>query len=170
MKRELVKNIGQVKKLEMPVDWCNLSPERKLDHAPYIIEYAPVKNTGVTLTFYYRGKRIDNQSGQDFLRVLKEPPHQVSAADKELIEMVIRDASVDEWFDTYSIYTEKLNGRPVLFLDGVWRKSNLRTLGLFIDTDKTGTAVQELHFSAPAEIYGDYLEEAMSALESIKWK
>lgn len=170
MKQELVKNLGQVKRFEIPLNWLDLGPEARLNHGPFVKEYAPTENEEVKLTFYYRGKRVDKQSGQDFLRVLKQPPHQVSAQDKELLSLVIREASMEDWFETYSMYTEKLNGKTVLFLDGLWLKSNLRSLSLFIDTDNTGTAVQELHFSAPQDQFGDYIEEAMAAFETIKWK
>jgi hypothetical protein len=133
-------------------------------------EFAPQGNDTIKLSFYYRGRRIGATTGSRFVDVLSRPERQLSVQEKEAIGLVLRDASDPEWFELKSLRTIRLKGKSVLLYEGSWKKSGLADMGIFIDADGTGTAVQEIHFVAPEKDYQACLQRVSQALESIEWK
>jgi len=164
-----IKRQGQVKSMRLPHGWTTCPAERSTGE-DFLREFHPGERDDVRLSFYYRGHRIARGGASDFLAVLGQPEHELSAAEAQSVDLVIRDASEKAWFRIDSIRTDRLNGKRALVVEGVWRKSGLGDLGIFIDADGTGSAVQEIHFLAPIDVYSSYLAVAQGALRSIVWK
>lgn len=168
MQQLKVKNLGQVKHIEIPTGW--VAKLDRDDSQPYLKEYSPQDRADVKLIFYYRGSRVDRQSGIDFHNILKLAPHDLPPAEKLSLVFVLRDIGATDLFETLSMRTDNINRKTVLLTEGLWRKSNLHNLAIFVDTDGTGTAVQEIHYTAPPAVYLKYLPTIKDAIKSIKWK
>lgn len=165
----LVENQGQVKRMQLPEGWLEREPPPRTSHT-FIREFQAADNEEVTLSFFYRGHRTAAGDAENFLSVLAKPAHELSTEEADSIRVVIRDASEGKWFSTNSIRTEDLKGKSVLVLEGVWKQSDVADLGIFVDSDGTGSAVQEIHFLAPKTEYAKYLRVVDEALQSVKWK
>jgi hypothetical protein len=168
-KQEIVKNQGQIKHLTVPLDWREIK-SHEIGGSQYIREFAPADRDDIKLIFYYRGKRVDQESGENFLKVLALPEHELSQDERQRVEWIIRNASEPDWFATRSLRTEHVNKKKSLVMEGTWLADNSVDLGLFFDTDKTGTAIQEIHYTAPEADYQAFLPIAVSAIKSIVWK
>lgn len=168
-KRRLVENQGQVKSMQLPEGWFEREVEETTSHT-FMRQFQAADNEEVTLSFYYRGHRTSDGDATNFLRVLGQPDHELSSEEAKSVRSIIRNASDADWFLTNSIRTENLKGKCVLMLEGIWKASDLADLGVFVDSDGTGSAVQEIHFTAPKDEYSKYLAMIEEALKSVKWK
>jgi hypothetical protein len=162
----MVKRHGQIKELTMPENWCEL----KMAEGQLIREFAPIERDDIRISFFYRGHRVHREAGEAFLKVLACPEHELSAEERESIEWIIRNASEPDWFATRSMRTETVNKKMVLVFEGIWIADRIANLGLLFDTDETGTAVQEIHYTAPESEYYQYLPVAVNAIKTVVWK
>ncbi len=168
MKSEL-KNEGQISSMQLPENWVEAKAAKTLAN-DHLREFVSSANADVKLCFYYRGKTIAAGAARDFCGVLQEPEHILTEEEIESLSIVLRNAAYAESFSTSSIKTETINGKRVLIVEGIWQVNQIFDLSIFIDSDKSGSAVQEIHFFAPALNYVNYLKEAQEAIESITWK
>jgi hypothetical protein len=170
MKQIVVTNRGQVKRFDVPEGWSETTPSRGVGDVDYLQEFTSAENEAVKLSFYYRGTRINKVTATEFLHIQATEPHELLPAERERIGIVIRDAAETKWFDLQSIRTDVINKKKVLVVEGTWRKNRLSNLGLFLDTDGSGSAIQEIHYLAPEEDYQQFLPVAIKAIKSIEWK
>jgi len=123
------------------------------------------------LSFYYRGKRCNDYSGKAFLKTLKAPPHELTDDEFATLQEIMRVKN-SKVFTKKSARTEDINGKRVLVVEGTQEKGKpeeKEEKSLFIDSDGTGTAVQEVFFLAPLNKYREHLAEVNKALSSINW-
>lgn len=163
-----VKNQGQIKSMELPEGWLEC-PLEKRTASDYIREFRAPTNEDVKIAFYYRGNRIGQGGATDFLTVLALPDHELSSEEFESVDVVVRNASDADFFLLSSSRTETIKGKRLLIVEGIWKKSGLVDLGLFIDSDKTGSAVQEVHYEAPEKDYEHFVEQVEKAFQTIVW-
>jgi hypothetical protein len=168
MKFEL-KNEGQISSMQLPENWVE-AKAAKTSANDHLREFVSSANEDVKLCFYYRGKTIGAGSARDFHGILQEPDHMLSEEEIESLSIVLRNAAYAESFSTSSIKTQTVNGKRVLIVEGIWRVNQIFDLSIFIDSDNTGSVVQEIHFFAPALNSDNYLKDAHEAIESITWK
>ncbi len=168
MKVEL-KNEGQISSMQLPENWVEAKAVKTLA-GDQLREFISSANEDVKLCFYYRGKTIAAGAARDFCGILQEHDHMLSEEEIESLSIVLRNAAYAESFATSSIKTQTINGKRVLIVEGIWRVNQIFDLSIFIDSDNTGSAVQEIHFFAPALNYASYLNDALVAIESITWK
>ncbi|HMW89000.1 MAG TPA: hypothetical protein PKN86_03790 [Candidatus Obscuribacter sp.] len=167
--RVRVKDHGQVKHLELPPGWTPC-PEDQRTSGAYLKEFRSQESEDVKLSFYYRGQRIPRVAAEEFQNILAHDAHELTTEELEQVEIVIRNASDEEYFSLSSSHTEDINGKRILIVEGVWKTSGLADYGLFIDSDNTGSAVQEIHFLAPERDYVNYIDQIEQVLASIVWK
>ena len=163
-----LKNQGQIKSMELPDGWVECLLEKRTA-TDFLKEYRSPESAEVKLAFYYRGKRIAPDGAADFLKVLSQPDHELSEEEFDSVDLVVRNASDPDFFLLSSSRTEEISGKRVLIVEGIWKKSDLVDLGLFIDSDKTGSAVQEIHFEAPQSEYGLFVDQVEKSLKTIVW-
>lgn len=169
MAKPIVVSQGQAKQLTLPPGWREIKPfnNRTTD---YSREFAPSERDDVKIVFFYRGQRVHRGAGEQFLKVLSLPDHELSQDERASVEWIIRNASEPDWFEIKSLRTEHVNRRSALVMEGVWLKDRLANLGLFFDADKTGTAIQEIHYIAPESAYYEFLPVVVNAIRTIVWK
>ncbi len=164
-----IKNQGQVKSLELPAEWIELPPEKHTGK-DFVREFRAAANENVKLAFYYRGHRIAPGGADDFKHVLAQENHELSAEEFLSVDLVVRNASDADYFTLSHCRTEDLGGKRVLIVEGVWKTSVLADFGIFIDSDLTGSAVQEIHFLAPEKEYMNYIDQIEQIVKTIVWK
>jgi hypothetical protein len=163
-----LKKQGQIKSMDLPDGWVECLSEKRTA-SDFLREFRAPESAEVKLSFYYRGKRIAPGGAADFLQVLSLPDHELSQEEFDSVDLVIRNASDPDFFLLSSSRTETINGKRVLLVEGIWKNGGLVDMGVFIDSDKTGSAVQEVHYQAPQKDYEHFVEEVENSLKTIVW-
>lgn len=164
--QEMVKGIGQIKQMTLPMGYV-------LDKDPsdlLLKEYYAESDDRVRFSFYYRGHRIPEAQGEIFKQMLAAGPRDLGLPDLEPISLIVMNVVLPEYFDFGNARISDLCGRRVLIVDGYWKGDGTSAFAVYVDSDGTGTAIQEIHFVAPPQLYPLYLEAAKSALKTIIWK
>lgn len=155
---------GPVKKMVLPDPWKLLSDE------DYQRRYCRADDHEVALSFYFRGKPASNHTASRFRALLDAPPHKLTSEELLDLEVVIRDASEDVYFDLKDAYTEPLNGSMIYVVRGYWKLSDADSLGIFVDSSGDGETIEEIYYTAPPNQFENYLSEVREALNSIEWR
>lgn len=167
-----VTDIGQIKAMDLPSTWTAGTVQQNVFAADAYKEFNPDKDVDVKMCFYYRGIRTGRYAGEAFQKVLKEAPHDLSDEEYSSLQETLRNKDAD-YFTKTSARTEDINGKRVLVVEGSFsnNKSNQTdNKTIYVDSDGTGTAVQEIYFQAPAGKYKQYAADADRAFKSINWK
>ena len=165
-----VKDLGQVEKMTMPSGWEAGPDYSKRQHAASYQEFHPPGQPECQLGFYYRGRRTSETAGELFKDVLAKPAHELSGAEYASLQEVVRDKAKAEDFTVKTAHTEEINGKKVLVVEGRYNGNQNDAKHMFIDSDGTGTAVQEVFFQASKEKFAKYGNAADQAMRSVVWK
>lgn len=134
-------------------------------------DYHLKSNADVKFYFDYRGSRMGAQSSRSFHDLLAKPAHALTAQELESMHQVLgANRSNKDDFRISSATTEDLNGKRVLKIEGNYPKHGLNARTIFVDTDGTGSAVQEITFQAPAAEFLKHKASSDNAFKSIHWK
>jgi len=158
---------GQIHSMVMPAGWEKRSDVR-LPAGAGLVEFHPHGQDDVRLNAFYRGRRVGIEAANAFKECLAKPPHQLQDQELKVLAVVLRDKGSD--FDIFSARTIDLNGKRVLSVEGCFKdqeKTGEKTL--YVDSDGTGSAIQEISYCAHGKDYQRYLGEAEKAFRSIIW-
>ncbi len=165
-----LKDLGQINKIDLPGGWKNGTDYNNGQHSATYKEFHPAAAPDCQLGFYYRGHRTSESAGCNFHNLLQKPPHNLSEQELKSLGEIVRDKANPKDFTATSARTEDLNGKRVLMIEGEYTASKQVAKHMFIDSDGTGTAVQEVFFQADSKQYPKYSPAASDAMKSIKWK
>ncbi len=165
-----INNLGQIDKMEMPGGWQAGPDYNSAQHAATYQEYHPNGAPDCQIGFYYRGKRTSDFGGKNFHELLDKAPHELSPEELRSVKETLRDKADPNDFTLSSARTEDLNGKRVLIVEGRYNAIQQDSKHIFVDSDGSGTAVQELFFQAPKEKFPQYKKAADEAIKSIRWK
>jgi hypothetical protein len=163
----IVAGHGQISQLVLPAGWIEGDPSES--GARLLRPFNLPGNVDVEICLYYRGGPMSDNSAELFANLLKEPAHTLSQHEYDLIWEVLEHASDPRAFQMEKAETIDLNGKRVLAVLGFWPASGLKSYMLMLDADGTGRFVQEIYYSAPADLYATYLSMAQASLQSIEW-
>ena len=145
---------------------------RKDVHLPAgagLTEFHAPGNDNIRLNSYYRGSRVNPAAAAAFKDCLAKPPHQLQSKELTDLAEVLGDKSSD--FDIFFARTADLNGKRVLSVEGSYKdKDHTGSKTIYVDSDGSGSAVQEISYSATGKDYPSHLSEAEKAFKSIIWK
>lgn len=161
---------GQINSMDVPTDWVKRDGVH-LRAGAGLDEYHPAGNNDVRLNSFYRGQRISFDAAKAFKDCLSNAPHQIAKGSDELTSLseVLNDRSRN--FNVTQVYTEILNGKKVLIVEGAYKDAEHTTSKtIYVDSDGTGSAIQEISYTAPGALYKAHLPAAENALKSITWK
>lgn len=161
---------GQIDSMNVPVNWLERPPVR-LQSGAGLIEYHAPNDSDVRLNSYYRGNRISDEGAKAFKKCLADPTHEIAKGSEELASLAeVLDGKTRN-FNVSKAFTDELNGKKVLIVEGSYKDAEHTTSRtVFIDSDGSGSAIQELAYSAPGASYNAHLPEAEKSIKSIKWK
>jgi hypothetical protein len=158
---------GQIEAMSVPDGWVKRADVR-LAAGAGLVEYHPPGHNDIRLNSFYRGSRISAEAAQAFNQCLAKPPHDLKQDELQTLSQVLRDKSYD--FNG-SAKTEDLNGKRVLVVEGRYTdKEHTASQTIYVDSDGTGSAVQEISYTACAQDYQANLNKAQKAFNSIIWK
>lgn len=167
-----VSNIGQIEQMLLPENWVKGVVYKAGIGGDLFQEYHPKSEPDVTMCFYYRGLRTSKVAGEIFHKVLQKSPHKLTEAEfTNLIETMRNKDPKD--FAMCSAYTEDINGRRVLVVEGsfdIGKESQSDNRSIYVDADGSGTAVQEIYFQCPKEKFQGHIDEVNASLNSINWR
>lgn len=162
--------IGQVAEMNLPPGWKEGQPEKSGSGTSSFREFHAADSPEAKLCFYYRGRRISEEGGRHFHNLLEKPPHNLSAEEVQSLGEALRDRANPDDFNMLVAKTEDINGKRVLVIEGRYKEIQQDTRALLVDSDGSGTAVQEIYYQAPKDLFPKYLLAASSAMKSIQWK
>jgi hypothetical protein len=168
--QDRVTDLGQISRMEMPSGWQAGPDYNNRQHGATYREFHPAGDPGCQLGFYYRGHRTSAMAGEKFHDVLQKPSHIVGEAELASLKEIVRDKANPKDFELKSAHTEDINGKRVLILEGRYTGNQQDAKHIFIDSDGTGTAVQEVFFQAPKDKYQRYAKVADDAMHTARWK
>lgn len=163
-------SLGQIQEMQPPAGWQEGKPVKPTAGSSLYQEFHPADQPDVRLCFYYRGRRVSESAGEAFHDILQKPAHTLSAAELTSIKEVLRDKANPNAFGTLAARTEDMNGKRVLVIEGHYKGIQHDTHAIFIDSDGTGSAVQEVYYQAHKDKYERYHQAALGSLKSIGWK
>jgi hypothetical protein len=163
-------SIGQVHEMKIPSGWMEGQSVKPVGGSSLFREFHPSEDPEVKLCFFYRGRRVSDQSAKAFHSALEQPAHTLKANELESLREVLREKGNPQQFNITAARTEDLNGKRVLVVEGKYLNTELESRALFVDSDGSGSAVQEIYYQAPRAQYAQNLQAAIDAMKSIRWK
>lgn len=165
-----VRDIGQVSTLTLPDNFEKGQETGGTAGTNSFREYHSKDDPSIQLYFEYRGMRTTPEAAKAFQDVLKDPPHVLKQSEINSLTTTLRDKGYPEDFKIMVAKTQDINGKRVLSVEGEYAKHKLMARTLFVDSDNTGSAVQEITFQAPSDKFMKNIPKGAKALESIQWK
>jgi hypothetical protein len=165
-----VTDVGQVRSLTLPATWQQGRIVKPLAGAGAYRQYHRTDAPESVIVMYYRGRRTALNAGKRFRNVLDKPPHVLTHTEARALGEIIRDRASAQDFKIVLACTQDWNGKRVLIIEGKWNELQHDTFAILIDSDGTGTAIQEIYFQAPCDQYPGRIIEAKRVLKSIVWK
>jgi hypothetical protein len=168
-------NVGQIEQMKAPPGWQEGKTVKPTGGSSFYREFHPPEATDVTLGFYYRGRRVSEQAGNAFHNLLQKPldkngVYTLKPSELESVREVLRDKLDPQAFKLMTAEIKEIRGKKVMTIEGLAPAAQKETRAVYIDSDGTGTAVQEILYQAPAAQYSRYLPAITSALKTIQWK
>lgn len=162
--------IGQIDSITIPPGWIEVHEEKGRDVPFTMRRFQPADDENPILAFFYRGRRIDKDSAERFRQILALPAHVLSKKEFDDLKAVLRDKNDPEEFQVVIAKTEEFNGKRVLIVEGRYLGISEDNRHMFIDSDGTGSAVQEVFYQAHRRVFPLYYRTAAAAMKTIKWK
>lgn len=164
-------DLGQIARLNMPPGFVKGESEGGTSGNNYFAEYHLEADPEVKLYFEYRGHRTSKAQAEKFHALLNKPAHKLSPEETQSdFGEILSDKNIPQDFHTQIAKTQDINGKRVLVVEGRYINHDLQARTLYVDTDSTGSAIQEITFQTPVDKRSKYFTSGIKALESIKWK
>jgi hypothetical protein len=158
---------GQIESMNVPTGWVKRG-KVSLRAGAGLVEYNPVGQENVRLKSFYRGNSVSDEAASAFKDCLNKPPHLLKPEELKGLSEILRDKAYDF---KGSAKTEDLNGKRVLVLEGRYSdEKHTSTQTIYVDSDGTGSAIQEIAYTASGKDYTANLVKAQKAFKSIVWK
>lgn len=164
-----IENLGAVEKMKLPAGWSKGEQRSGIGGLGHSQQFLLSDSKDTELTVFERGRRYESNASA-FKSILAQPPHTLSAAEKEALGPILGNYGDPRAFAMASCKTEDLNGKKVLLIEGSWQELGHRSYSLINNPDGEGQTVQEIFFKAPAKKYELYLPLAKQSIKSIQWK
>jgi len=165
-----VKDLGQIAEMKLPKGFVCGTPDSAGGKTKSFQEYHSSGDPLLKVYFEYRGHRMSEGSSKTFHQLLTEAPHTLRQAEVNKLTEVLQDKSDPGAFRISVSKTVDINGKRVLVVEGQYLQQGLQARTLFVDSDGTGSAVQEITFQAPVNSFSKGIVDGAKSLESIEWK
>jgi hypothetical protein len=168
-----ISNHGQISFLTLTGDWKEESPQ----HGPgtSLKRIFTLKdNPSVSTALFYRGSRIKKPAAQAFHELLAKPSHMLSPEELSSIAEVLEITTPinNKNFELMFSSTQLIGGKMVLIIEGHTKSSlpSMSTFAMYVDSDNSGQAVQEIYFRCPTSIYKQFVKGKDHPFTQIRWK
>lgn len=164
-RRETV-SFGQVDSVMLRDDWEKGITEAT--PAPFS-EYHSTKFPETKLCFFYRGHRMSESGSNNFTQTLSQADHALSKSEIQSLQEVLGTKADKESYTMLDARTQSLNGKRVLIVRGAYLENHYENETVYVDSDGSGSAVQEIYWQSPRSDYAAQ-RQVRAALRSISWK
>lgn len=176
--QRIAKDMGPIDEMTLAGNWTGGTPEYGRTSPAYIRRtYQLADEPQAILKYNDRGLRIPQTDGNSFNALLSEPfdksthAHQINNPES----LKTSQKRVLNFMDPDNIALEKasvleVGGKRVLMIRGEYKEQGKPFLKMYFPADEDGTAVRELEYKAPVNIFAKHLNAIQEALWSIKWK
>jgi hypothetical protein len=161
---------GQISRMNLPHNWVEGRTQAAVSGTSFFKAFHPADQPEAMLCLFYRGTRLGRRDAQSFRQLLGQQYHLLMPEEIRAVATTMRHMGRPEQFKIHEAQTQNWNGRSVLTVAGLYMHLQHLAFAIFVDSDGTGTAVQEIYFQAPKKLYLLYFQEAREALSSIVWK
>jgi hypothetical protein len=167
------KDIGQVADMKLPAGFV---PGAQRDGGSgsnsFFQEYHSGADPSLQVYFEYRGHRMSQDASTKFHQALAAAPHNLSQTELKSLGELLQGKSDPGDFQISTAKTQDVSGKRVLLVEGdyVNQTPPLRARTLYVDSDGTGSAVQEITFQAPTSSFNKNIVQGTRSLDSITWK
>jgi hypothetical protein len=163
-------NKGQIESIDLPRGWQREEVAQGDIGSRSLVEFKVPDAPDARLAFFYRGLPINDDDAATFHATLEKPPHHLTPTEIKSLAAVLRERANPEVFKTLAAYTESMNGKNVLVLQGRYAQTGEDLYEVLVDASGDGKAVQEMYFQAPRQQYERHLAEAKRSFQTVKWK
>lgn len=153
--------------LPVPRAWQAL--ETETPRRGWLHEFGPEATPGPKMTACHSGKQLPVEDAAAFQALLASPPGPVDLHQHDVLILVLRDVSDEHWFYLHQLCTADLSGRRVLLASGCWRVNAMHALALFVATGTDRRQVEELHYTASAAEFQDWLPQVQRCFAGVGW-
>jgi len=165
------KDIGQVADMKLPAGFvAGQKNDGGFGNSGSFQEFHSAGDADVKVFFQYRGHRMSQDASDKFHHLLSEPPHNLRQSEIDQLGEVLEGKSQPTDFQITTAKTQDIHGKRVLVVEGDYLNFGLRSRTLYVDSDGTGSAVQEIAFQAPKDLFNKNVVQGTKSLESINWK
>jgi hypothetical protein len=162
------KDIGQVADMKLPPGF--VSGKENAGPNAFFKEFHSGSDPDVKVYFEYRGHRMSPDGSTKFHDILAQPAHNLAQKELDQLSEVLQTKAQASDFQISTAKTQDINGKRVLLVEGDFLKYGLRARTLYVDSDGTGSAVQEVTFQAPTDRFNKNTVKGTQSLNSITWK
>jgi hypothetical protein len=165
------KDIGQVADMKLPAGFVSGKQNSgNGGSSSFFQEYHSSADPDMKVYFEYRGHRMSPDSSSNFHQILAAPAHNLPQVELDKLQEVLQAKGGPSDFQISTAKTQDINGKRVLTVEGDYLKFGLRARTLYVDSDGSGSAVQEITFQAPTDRFKQNVVQGTKSLESIVWK
>lgn len=158
---------GLIKFMNIPNGWIEFNVETF--DTSQLRFFHPPDSLDAKLCYFYRGLPTETAAGQKFVELLSQSPHTLTEAEIESLNATLGESANYLAFDLTAAWTDLLNERSVMIVEGNWSRTNLRSYDVFVDVDGTGRIIQEVYYLAPPALYQQFIDEVKKCLSTIIW-
>lgn len=151
-------------------DWVKTDYEPDPETMAVGVTFAHRDDNEVTIRFYCSGLMVGTDVGKKFFEILKMPLHNLD--EKELAYMAVTSGGMGDEidFDTEFARTEKLDGKTVLSIKGIWKENQFAAHAYLVPSDEAGRKAQSIQYIAPAQKAEKYRSSFEKVISTLKWK
>jgi hypothetical protein len=163
---------GGVQRIDIPDGWSKSKHFDDVVTDSSYDEFVPdnYKGTDCRIEFYRQGRDIPPQEAQAFKNILAAADHDLSKEEIKSIGSVLDNKRNENEFRLDRGWTETLNGKKVLLVEGQFLEDGRKNLSMIFDGNGRGSLPQEVTLIAPPEQYAANRGEMIRSLSSIVWK
>jgi hypothetical protein len=160
---------GAVERMRIPGEWVEWRSDIGIFHK---LGFHRRGRSDINVSSYFVWSPESGKNAENFLRVLKKPPHPLSRDEIQSLRPVIDrlSESAPGEFEIRSAKTRDMNQRRVLVVEGRWTKHRVDAYLVLVDASGCGKLAQQLAYTAPVADYRLRLADAQAAFDSIFWR
>lgn len=146
-----VENYGRLRRIQFPQDWVETKRSSEPLSAQDVRSFHAPANDSTQVRLAFGGRAQAASVGHVFVDMLAGPGRELNAGELKSVLPMLGVMADTRWFAIESARTTEVAGRRVLAVGGRYLQDPYAMKTLFVDTDESGTYVQEISFVCPTQ-------------------
>lgn len=160
---------GALANMSMPPGWTAGESNYLPGHHSYQ-EFLPkdASDDRTRIQIVDRERSIPSQEQQALNRIFAAGDHRLTRGEQLALGSILGNKQDSSDFRIDRAWTQGLNGKQVLMVEGEFTGNHVKNLSMIVDKDGAGT--QEISYLAPVDDFNASRPAAERSFNSIKWK